>query len=295
MRRAQPTVFESQSSINACPKLRMHASPVSAACVPVSVNGHLLGVLHATDADGYPPANNVVEQMVTLAGQLGGRIGAMRTLESTRLQATTDGLTGLANRRMLEAQVAELILSDTPFVLVVADLDRFKTLNDNYGHEFGDRALQLFARVLEANLRGKDIVARYGGEEFVMVLPEMSVAPSMEVVERIRQALARSVESSGLPSITSSFGLTHSTVGDSVESIIRIADAGLMMAKDLGRNRVVFADADLAAEVFTDERERGVLVHAVDVDDTRDARTEAPPVPAETPVVIESTSSADQR
>ncbi len=251
MRRAQPMVFDSPDVINACPKLRGRpGGACSAACVPVSVNGHLLGVLHVTGDEHDPPSDQTVEQLVTLAGQIGTRIGSMRTLESTRLQASTDGLTGLANRRMLEARLGDLLRTRTPFVLAVADLDKFKDLNDQYGHEFGDRALQLFAKVLEDNVRGHDLVARFGGEEFVLVYPEMSVKPSMEVIERIRAALARSLDTANFPPFTCSFGVAHSSVGDSVESIIRIADAGLLMAKELGRNRVVYADEDLAAEVF---------------------------------------------
>ena len=251
MRRAQPMIFDSPTAINACPKLRGRPNgPCSAACVPVSVNGNLLGVFHVTAKEHEPPSADTIEQLVTLAGQVGNRIGAMRTLESTRLQASTDGLTGLANRRMLEARLGDLLRTHTPFVLAVADLDKFKELNDQYGHEFGDRALQLFAKVLEDNVRGHDIVARFGGEEFVLVYPEMSVKPSMEVIERIRAALARSLDTANFPSFTCSFGVAHSSVDDNVEGIIRVADAGLLMAKELGRNRVVYADEDMAATVF---------------------------------------------
>jgi diguanylate cyclase (GGDEF)-like protein len=250
MRRAQAVTFDGPGAINACPQLRLHAEPCSAACVPVGVNGHLLGVIHVTAPEHEPPEAEVVEQLVTLAGQVGVRVGAQRTLETTRLQASTDGLTGLANRRMLEARLGDLLRGQVGFALAVADVDHFKQLNDNYGHETGDRALQLFAKVLEDNVRGHDLVARYGGEEFVLVYPELTVKKAMEVIERIRLALERAIEAAGLPPFTCSFGVTHSSAADSVDSIIRIADAGLLMAKDLGRNRVVFADLDLAAEVF---------------------------------------------
>ena len=254
MRRGQPVVFESPTAINACPQLRNHATPCSAACVPVSVSGQLLGVMHITAAEHEVPAPEVVEQLVTLSGQIGARFGAMRTLETSRLEASTDGLTGLANRRMLEARLGELVRSRLPFALAVADLDRFKQLNDNFGHEIGDRALQVFSKVLHDNVRGHDLVARYGGEEFVLVFPDLSVAKSMEVLERIRAALANAIEINGLPPFSSSFGVTHSSSADSVDGVIRIADAGLLMAKDLGRNRVVFADQDVALEVFGSPR-----------------------------------------
>ncbi len=250
MRRARAVVFDGPESINACPHLVARDRPCSAACVPVSVNGHLLGVLHATGPVGAAPGEEIVDRLEELAGQAGSHIGALRTLEATRIQASTDGLTGLPNRRMLEARLSELMLTGSSFVLAVADIDNFKTLNDTYGHEVGDRALQVFAKVLEQNVRGHDLVARYGGEEFVLVYPEMTVKPSMEVIDRIRAAITRDLEDAGLPAFTVSFGVTHSGVGNSVEEIIRIADAGLLMAKTLGRNRVVYSDADLAAEVF---------------------------------------------
>ncbi len=253
MRRAQAMVWDGPGAINACPQLRAHAAPCSAACVPVGVNGHLLGVMHVTAPEHEPPPPELVGQLVKLGGQVGGRVGAQRTLETTRLQASTDGLTGLANRRMLEARLGDLLRGQVSFALAVADVDHFKRLNDTYGHETGDRALQLFAKVLEDNVRGHDVVARYGGEEFVLVYPELSVKKAMEVIERIRSALERAIAEAGLPAFTCSFGVTHSSSAGSVDAIIRIADAGLFMAKDMGRNRVVFADPELAAKVF-DER-----------------------------------------
>lgn len=252
IRRARTLVFDRSDSINACPFLRDRPSgPLSAVCVPLSTGGTLAGVLHAAGPYGIAPPTPLVEQLVTLTSQAGNRIGSMRTLASSRAEAATDGLTGVANRRMLEATLADLLRTSTPFVLVVADLDHFKAVNDTYGHEVGDRALQLFAQVLANNVRGRDLVARYGGEEFVLVYPEMNVAQSMEVLERVRTALETALERTDLPRFTCSFGVTHSSVGGDVEEIIRVADAGLLMAKDLGRDRVVYADADLAAEVFS--------------------------------------------
>lgn len=256
MRRGQTMVFEDPKTINACPMLKRHPVACSAACVPVNVNGYMLGVLHVAAEVGTPPSADMVDQLVTFGGQVGARISAIRTLDSTRLEAETDPLTGLANRRTLEARVGDLLRSRTPFVLAVADLDYFKQLNDSYGHEVGDLALKEFAKVLQANVRGHDLVARYGGEEFVLVYPEMSVQPSLEVIDRIRQALAQAIRAAGLPSFTCSFGVTHSSVGDSVAVIVRAADAALYTAKDLGRNRVIYADQALASSYFGSGNQR---------------------------------------
>ncbi len=251
IRRGQTAVFPSSSEINACPLLRDRpGGPCSAVCVPIAHGGSLLGVLHVTGPDGAPPEAGLIEQLAVLAGQAGARIGALRTLASTRLEAATDTLTGLANRRSLESQVRDLLRVGTTFVLAVADLDHFKSLNDSYGHEMGDRALVLFSNVLLDNVRDHDVVARLGGEEFVLVFPQTPVSPAIDAIERIRNALARAVAASSFPVFTCSFGLTHSSVADDVEGVIRIADAGLLMAKEMGRDRVVVADAEMAAEVF---------------------------------------------
>ena len=251
IRRGQTTVFPSSNEINACPLLRDRpGGACSAVCVPIAHGGSLLGVIHATGPDGEPPEAGLIEQLGVLAGQAGARIGALRTLETTRLEAATDTLTGLANRRSLESQVRDLLRVGTAFVLVVADLDHFKEVNDNYGHEMGDRALVLFSSVLLDNVRDHDVVARLGGEEFVLVFPQTPVSPAIDAIERIRNALARAVAANSFPAFTCSFGLTHSSVAGDVEGIIRVADAGLLMAKEMGRDRVVVADSEMAAEVF---------------------------------------------
>jgi diguanylate cyclase (GGDEF)-like protein len=255
VRRAQPVVYESSESINACPKLRNRSyGACSAACVPVSIAGRPVGVLHTIGPDRDPPGDRTVNQLATLATQLGNRLGALRALESSRVEASTDKLTGLPNRRMLESQLGQLIERGTPFVLVLADLDKFKRLNDTYGHEVGDRALQTFAQVLRDKVRGNDVIARLGGEEFVLVYPNMSVTTSIEAIERIRDGLAQALAVSALPEFTCSFGITHSSVARSAEAIIRVADAGLLRAKELGGDQVVYADETLAAQMFGDDR-----------------------------------------
>jgi diguanylate cyclase (GGDEF)-like protein len=252
LRRGQVAVFDSSESINACPKLHDRpGGPRSAVCVPVTVATRPVGVLHMTGPEHEPPRGQLSDRLVTLSVQVGNRLGALRTLESTRKEASTDGLTGLPNRRMLESEVATLLERGTPFVMVLADLDKFKKLNDNFGHEVGDKALQLFAGVLRDNVRGNDVVSRLGGEEFVLVYPNMSVEISIEAIGRLRQALARAVAASRLPAFTCSFGVTHSDVGGDGDAILRIADAGLLRAKELGGDQAVFADEDLAATIFS--------------------------------------------
>lgn len=254
LRRGKVSVFDDSESINACPWLADRPyGPCSATCVPVSVTGRPVGVLHLTAPQGRPPDADLVEQVVDLATQAGTRLGGLRALERSRQEAATDGLTGLPNRRTLEAEVAELFERGTPFVMVLADLDKFKRLNDNFGHEIGDKALQLFAGVLRDNVRGNDVVARLGGEEFVLVYPTMSVEISLEAIDRLRGALARALTGSNLPEFTCSFGIAHSSVAADGDAVLRIADAGLLQAKDLGGDQAVVADVELAQQIFSDD------------------------------------------
>lgn len=243
VRRGNPVVFESSEALNACPKLQGRDSgPVSAVCVPVTFMGRALGVLHATGPAGSPPGADEVGRLTVLATQSGGRIGTVRSFERSELQATTDGLTGLRNRRTLETELRGLLHEGVELCLVMADLDHFKLLNDTYGHESGDRALRKFAQVLDAALRDSDIAGRFGGEEFVIALPGASIFSAVEVLDRLRDRLAAEASASEHPTFTASFGVVHSSLGNSLEELLRIADAALYRAKDEGRNRVTVAD-----------------------------------------------------
>jgi diguanylate cyclase (GGDEF)-like protein/PAS domain S-box-containing protein len=246
VRRGNPVVFESSEALNACPKLRDRpGGPCSAVCVPISFMGRSLGVLHAAGTDGRPLGAEQVTQLTTLATQAGARIGTVRAFERTQLQASTDGLTGLINRRTLETKLRALTRQRTPFAVVLADLDRFKKLNDTFGHEAGDRSLRVFAQAMRRVLRETDLVARWGGEEFVIAMPETDAANAALVCERIRDLLARS-HHGGHPPFTASFGVSDSTMGDSLERLIQLADAALYASKNAGRDQVTVSDGEAA-------------------------------------------------
>ncbi len=243
VRRGNPAVFDDSEALNACPKLLGRRSgPVSAVCVPVTFMGRALGVLHATGPVGAPPVAKVVVQLTSLATQFGGRVGTLRSFERSQLQATTDGLTGLRNRRTLETEIRGLLIDGVQMTLVMADLDHFKLLNDTYGHEAGDRALRKFSQVLMASMRDSDVVGRFGGEEFVIALPMAPIAVAVEILDRLRERLALTGEESDNPTFTASFGVVDSAIGGSLEDLLRVADAALYRAKDEGRNRVTVAD-----------------------------------------------------
>jgi diguanylate cyclase (GGDEF)-like protein/PAS domain S-box-containing protein len=248
VRRGSAVVFDSSEALNACPKLRARPSGAcSAACVPVGFMGRALGVLHVTGPEGQPPAAQTIEQLTTLATQAGARIGTLRAFQRSQLQAGTDGLTGLPNRRAVQTELRRLIKGDETFALAFADLDRFKELNDKHGHESGDRALRLFAQVCQTVLRDGDTVARWGGEEFVMVMPGLRRRGAVAVLERLRERLAESHTGSH-PKFTSSFGVTDSDEAGDLEELIHIADAALYEAKAAGRDAIKIGKPSLSLD-----------------------------------------------
>lgn len=161
--------------------------------------------------------------------------------ETLRHEAFTDPLTGALNRRRL-TQVASLApVADTHCALLLCDLDHFKLVNDQYGHEVGDRVLQAFYRQLLACTRGGDHVCRWGGEEFLVLLPQTDMAVARTVAYRLRASVERT--SVPLPSgeplfITVTVGLAHLGPGESLRAAVHRADEALYRGKAAGRNQV---------------------------------------------------------
>jgi diguanylate cyclase (GGDEF)-like protein/PAS domain S-box-containing protein len=253
VRRGSAVVFDSSEALNACPKLRGRPEGAcSAACVPVGFMGRALGVLHVTAPEGSPPDALAVEQLTVLATQAGARIGTVRAFEKSQLQAATDGLTGLANRRTTQSQLRGFIKGGHDFAVALADLDEFKKLNDKHGHEAGDRALRLFAQVCQSVLREQDVVARWGGEEFIIVLPDLDRQGALPVLERIRARLAEG-HVGNHPRFTASFGLTDSAEAESLEELLLIADAALYDSKAAGRDRITVGAPPVSAALSADD------------------------------------------
>jgi diguanylate cyclase (GGDEF)-like protein len=250
IRRSQTLVFASSHALDACPFLDGRPTgPCSAACVPVSVGGRSIGVLHAAAAEGRPPTSSQVRRFEAVATQTGSRIGMLRVMSATTLQAATDPLTGLLNRRAFENRVHALLRAHEPFALAMGDLDHFKRLNDTHGHDAGDRALRLFSRVLQRSLRAEDIVSRYGGEEFVVVFPDRTAAQAAAALERMQEQLVVALAEGSVPGFTVSYGITDSTQSQELDEMCRIADAALFRAKREGRNRVVTDASGTAVDV----------------------------------------------
>lgn len=240
-RSGQTRLFEDSSLLDTCPYLRNHPDRVWATCVPVSIAGRTTGVLHAQGPADLPANEDLIPELEVVARKAGDRIGVIRVLARTEAQAQVDPLTGLPNRRTLEDRTHDLLEHDADFVVAYAHLDHFKLLNDLHGHETGDRALRLFARVLRDSVRPRDIPARYGGEEFVVVLPDCTIADAREVADRVRSELAAAIGAATVPDFTVSVGLASAESGEALSEVIARADGALLSAKESGRNRVVVA------------------------------------------------------
>ena len=172
----------------------------------------------------------------------------LRTLEleaanrALNLQARTDALTGLLNRRGFETQMAFAVAlarrSSRPLSLITVDVDHFKRVNDTYGHEAGDEVLRRLARTLESRLRGSDVVARLGGEEFVALLPDTDLTGAQSIAQALVTAMAEQ-QDPVVGTITVSAGVaTMRGAEDTGAAMLRRGDAALYDAKGQGRNRV---------------------------------------------------------
>jgi len=160
--------------------------------------------------------------------------------------ASRDFLTGLFNRRemfaRLESEVSRAIRHDKPLSIIMFDIDHFKKLNDNYGHDMGDDVLRELSRMVQKTVRQYDIPCRYGGEEFLVVTPDTTVEDAMSLAERLR-CVALGIKlpygaEKTMVSFSISVGVAQMIKGEAVEKTISRADAALYRAKEGGRNRV---------------------------------------------------------
>ncbi len=193
----------------------------------------------------HEDAGKVIDRLERQLEQTQGELERLQAeAESARASAMTDPLTGIPNRlaydRRLEEELARFKRYGAPFALLVWDVDRFKSINDTYGHAAGDKVLTVIARLLRDRVRETDLTARYGGEEFVILMPETDAAHAEPVADKLRQAIADTefhFRGKRVP-ITASCGLTESRPGDDAQGLFQRADAALYRAKENGRNRV---------------------------------------------------------
>ena len=242
-RRARMQSFPDSQAVNACPKLEGRTiGRCSALCIPVSVMGRTVGVIHTVSEVASPTGSDAATDLQSVAAQAGTRLGMLRVMAETQLQANTDGLTGLMNRRALENGYLKTRDSSLVTAVAMADLDHFKQLNDTYGHATGDRALRMFAQTLRGGMRSQDLVSRRGGEEFAVVFPDCDAAAAVAALQRVQTQLHVALRQSGLPTYTASFGVVEASIDEDFETTLARADVALFAAKAAGRDRVMVHD-----------------------------------------------------
>ena len=206
--------------------------------IPVGVvlNDEMRGTLL-----GAPPGRVAFVTLLVAVGAIIGWIGG-QLISALRSQAFLDALTGLYNRRFMDAELG-LLQSRAgryghDYSVLVLDIDGLKKVNDTYGHDVGDIALRAFAEVLKAALRGSDVAIRTGGDEFVAILPETPCHDAHIIFDRIRRNVMELREADPRMEITVSAGAVGWKTGRSLESLVADADALLLNAKRGGKDRL---------------------------------------------------------
>ncbi len=225
-------------------------------CVPMMAQGEALGVLHLrvdpqmAAAGGVSPLNEARRRLASAVAEHTAMALANLTLRETlRHQSIRDPLTGLFNRRYfeesLEREIRRARRRGMPLGVIMLDLDRFKVVNDNFGHEAGDVLLRSLGELLRRNVRGEDVACRWGGEEFAVLLPEATLEGTRGRAEELREVVKElkvPYQDRVLGPITVSLGVAvFPDQGLSGQSVLRAADAALYQSKAAGRDRVTLA------------------------------------------------------
>jgi len=224
----------------------------SVLALPVFYAEQLHGVLYVETAEPTDFSDEDVRLLHTLADLISVALHNALTLQKAQEQAITDGLTGVKTHRyLMEALSGEwkrATRASRHFSLVLIDLDRFKFVNDFYGHLEGDLVLHRVGQILEQNCRSSDVVARYGGDEFVILMPETSAPQAVQIAEKLRPAICEDPLLRE-KTITASFGIASFPIhGSTPQELIQVADASMYISKHEGGNIVSTADHCDAAE-----------------------------------------------
>ena len=228
-RMRQPDVFVPPASVYEAATadlVRIAATPSAVANTPTSSNSPALGLL----------AVAALALLALGAAALGNSLRRRPDADELAMLAWSDGLTGLANRRRLDADLARPD-DDRPTAAIMVDIDHFKEINDLFGHAYGDEVLREVGEALSKQVRHDDVVYRYGGEEFCILLPGATASDANAVADRIVGAV-RGVELPNGRNVTVSVGVATPSSGDATGAVRR-ADRAMSSAKELGRDRAV--------------------------------------------------------
>jgi diguanylate cyclase (GGDEF)-like protein len=219
--------------------------PGASSCVPLVVGGKVIGSVLLSRPTPYDDADEQrIRESVSQAAPV---LANLRNLALAEFRASTDGLTGLPNKRAvtdtLKRMFAQAASERSPLALLMLDLDHFKQVNDQRGHAVGDQVLANVGAVMRNAMRSRDFAGRNGGEEFAILLPDTEVESALRMAERVRAAIAEMSLPGTDVTVTVSVGVAgypeHASTPD---RLARLADAALYLAKRQGRNRVELAE-----------------------------------------------------
>lgn len=220
-------------------------------CVPMNVHGQTIGLMYIEGtADQFD--EDRLDLIRRFSDQIGMSLATLQLEQQLREQSLHDPLTGLYNRRYFEAaiekEVARADRHEQTIGFMMIDIDHFKAINDQYGHQAGDLILKGVSDTLGRHTRTEDIACRYGGEEFLLVIPGASLNATYERAETLRQAVEKVItvlsDGTAVSNTRVSLGVAvYPTHGPNWQDVVRVADQALYRAKDQGRNRVVVADS----------------------------------------------------
>ncbi|HET7890483.1 MAG TPA: sensor domain-containing diguanylate cyclase [Candidatus Sulfotelmatobacter sp.] len=247
---ASGTIVEKDLS-NLPESLRLFRECASRMSIPLISFGQTLGVLtlHSTQPNAFRESD--LQSLESVADICANSIQNAHYVERVKQLAYLDGLTGIFNRRFFELRIIEEIERARRYAsgmaVIMADIDQFKRLNDEFGHLLGDEVLRQVSSLFHQQVRKVDVVCRYGGEEFAILLTQISTQQAIAIAEKLRRLVAK-FQFPGVPrTITISAGVASFPLhGKTRDEMVRAADSGLYAAKQAGRNRVC-----VASSVFT--------------------------------------------
>jgi diguanylate cyclase (GGDEF)-like protein len=233
----RPVIFDDATQLKGLSALKI---------IPLKAGQRILGTLVAGSRKKNVFDEEFVRTLEVLSMQAAQSILRANLFEQMEKMATTDGLTGLLNRRTLQTRLEEAVQVASRYEkklsFILTDIDHFKSVNDTYGHPAGDLVLKKVAQILKKTARDTDLVARYGGEEFCVIMPETHAAGAKVIAERIRTEIAAAVFDTEMGPLKCTISLGVATFPDATkdkQGLIAKADQCLYFAKHHGRNRSV--------------------------------------------------------
>jgi diguanylate cyclase (GGDEF)-like protein len=214
--------------------------PLALLAAPLVADAHVIGAIAVASNSSTMFDENDESALQLLALLAAGAVTAAQRYDSTVALALHDPLTGLANRRRLDHDLATAAVTEEHVGFLMVDIDHFKSFNDLHGHQRGDELLRAVGAAISSAVRQGDVVYRYGGEEFCVLLPATDAATAAVVAERVRAAVISSTALTPHP-VTVSVGVAAQTAPLSPTDLVDRADAALYAAKQAGRDRVALA------------------------------------------------------